>query len=660
VSAVYLVVLYWLHALLIRVADYAALSQADAAGGSVLGPPLSLPVILGGELVLGVVAGLVLAACWSRPILRGAWLLACGAYLVFLAFDQLAFKHFFTHVDYALYSETQDLASLSSSIADSMDGFFAAEVAAAVAVAVVVALPFRPRPVRALASLVAGRPRTVAACAAGYLVLTAGLVTAADQQGLDRPFPVAFVESYLELRAEEAELEEIAVDADDGPSYEARPQGERSRTDDTAEHPEVDDRPRTKNRLNVVMYFMESASFHETSLDRRACYDTTPFLKQLASRSLLFTRYYSGVAASTRTFFSALTGLRPFIDKTSDMTRYSSIETPNLVDALDRAGYRTAFFTSSDSRFDSLDTFLGGLPYDTYVDANLLSADERRGAFVGSWGVEEEIVVDRALAWIERAAVAGEPFLVNYNAVFPHHPYDVPPRHKQLTRLDWGGPPRHARYRASLRYSDLALRRFCEGLERLGVLDDTLLVVTSDHGEAFADRHAGNLLHAGFAYDDDQHVFLVLSAPRLLGQARSIDRLGSHADLLPTLLDVLGLGGEIDVDGQSLLADGYRPPQIYYYSRRQHAVRDGDLKLVESRKGRKPELYDLSTDPGEQRDIAAARPADVERLGRSIDRWRVEVTRAYRARVEQTGLDDQQTRKLARQRRAELFDGGGR
>jgi phosphoglycerol transferase MdoB-like AlkP superfamily enzyme len=672
VSAVYLVVLYLVHCLLVRAADYAALVQAEVPRESWLGPPVSLPLILGGELVLGAIAGAVLAALWRWRIPRSLWLVVAGAYMAFLALDQLTYKHFFSHLDYALLSESHDVANLSSSIVDSMDGCFWFNAVAAVVFAALVALPWRPRPIRALASLVARRPRLVAAGSAVYLALTAGLVAAADQHGLDRPFPIAFVESYVALTAEERELAQAVLDV--GQSYEARPKGERSRTNNTAERHGNDVRPptlpagasegspssststSTKRKLNLVMYLMESASIHETSLVADARYDTTPFLKELSDESLLFTRYYSGVAASTRTFFSALSGLRPFIDKTSDMVKYSQIQVPNLVDILHDEGYGTAFFTSSDSRFDSLDTYLANRSYDVYTDANLLSAKDRRGAFLGYWGVDEEIVIDKALEWIEQVRDRGQPFLVNYNAVFPHHPYDVPPRHEKLTRLDWGGPPRHARYRASLRYSDLAVRRFYEGLERLGVLDDTLFVVLPDHGETFSDRHPGNLLHAGYAYDDDQHVFLMLRAPQVLGPAQRIDRLGTHADLLPTLLDVLGIDRELDIEGQNLLADEYRQPLIFYYSRRQYAVRDGDLKLVVNRKGRKVELFDLASDPTEQRDIAAERPDDVARLQAQIDRWRVEVTRAYRERVERTGLTDKQIRKLAKRRRAELFD----
>jgi arylsulfatase A-like enzyme len=402
---------------------------------------------------------------------------------------------------------------------------------------------------------------------------------------------------------------------------------------------------------------MESASYHETSLDPGSRYDTTPFLKQLGEKSLVFTDYYSGVAASTRTFLSALTGLQPFVDKRSDLAKYSQIRVPTLVDILHEQGYATAFFTSSTSLFDSLDSFLNTRPYDVFMDMNLLPSEQRRGAYYGYWGVDEEIAIDQALEWVERAAAAGRPFLLNYNAVFPHHPYNVPPRHKALTRLDWGGPERHARYRASLRYSDQAVRRLHDGLARLGLLENTLFVVTPDHGEAFGDRHPGNLLHAGFAYDDDQRVFLMLHNPRVLGPARRSDRLGSHADLLPTLLQVLGLERDLDIDGQSLLSERFRPPQVFTYSRRQLSVREGDLKLVTNRKGRRVQLFDLARDPLEQRNIAAEHPETVAALERTIKQWRVTVTRGYRDRVAATGLDDKQRRKRVKQQRRARLSG---
>ncbi|MBW2277982.1 MAG: hypothetical protein JRF63_10840, partial [Deltaproteobacteria bacterium] len=256
VTAVFLVLLYLVYSLVLRIADYAALVQAEIPRASMFGPPLSLPLILGGELVLGAIAGAVLFAVWRFRVLRFAWLALFGAYLVFLAHEQLAFKHYFSHLDYSLVSETQDVAALSGSIADSMDGFFFVDTALALAFTLLLFLPARPRPIRALASLVARRPRAIAIGSAAYLGLTVALVAVAEQHGLDRPFPVAFAESYVVLTEEENELDQIQLelaqsdeielpgpDAGDdvGPST-------KSSVQNTATRP-----------LNILMYFMESA-----------------------------------------------------------------------------------------------------------------------------------------------------------------------------------------------------------------------------------------------------------------------------------------------------------------------------------------------------------------------------------------------------------------
>jgi phosphoglycerol transferase MdoB-like AlkP superfamily enzyme len=668
-SATFLVVLHLIYSLVLRVAAYVDLARADLLTGQILGPPLSLPFLLGEELVLAVIAGAILAAVHRIRALRVAWIAVYGCYLIFLAAEQLMFEHYFTHLDYALYSESTDVAAMSSSIVDMMDAQFFVELALALAAVVLLARSWRPGPISALAGLAARRPLAVVIAAAAYLGLTVVLVATAEQHGLDRPFPAAFVESYMELEAEE-EAVELAVN---GPASlpEAASQG------GTTSNVEVPPKPPAKadgtsdelagvraaiakreKPLNVVIYLMESASFHETSLEPQNRYDTTPFLADLAQRSLVFGNYYSGVAASARTFFSLLTGLRPYLDKTSDLTRYSQIEVPTLVDVLHDEGYQTGFFTSSFSRFDSLDSFLLNRPYDAYMDAALLPKHKRKRQFLGYWGVDEELVIDEALAWIERAVADKRPFLVNYNAVFPHHPYEVPPKHKRLTKQGWGGPPRHARYRASLAYADLALKRFHDGLERMGLLADTLFVVTADHGEAFGDRHPGNLLHAGFAYDDDQRVFLVMHNESTLGPPLQNDRLGSHTDVLPTLLQALGIERELQIEGQSLIASDFRPPMVFTYSRRQLAVRDGDLKLIVSRKRGRSQLYDLTADPLERNDLAAERPQVVEKYEKIIKQWRAETKRSYAQRIAATGLSPKQTRKLVKAKRKELKERG--
>jgi hypothetical protein len=233
----------------------------------------------------------------------------------------------------------------------------------------------------------------------------------------------------------------------------------------------------------------------------------------------------------------------------------------------------------------------------------------------------------------------------------------VPPAHAGLYDLDWGEKLPRARYRASLRYADAALERMVRGLERLGALDDTLLVVTPDHGEAFGDLHRKNFMHAEHCYEEDTHIFLLLHNPKILGAPLVTHRLGSHVDMFPTLLEALGVRRELAVDGRSLIGAGWAEPTLYCYSRRQLAIRRGDLKAIAAREGRKVELYDLARDPGEQRDLAASRPVEAAALGAEVRRWKAEAAEEMRARVAAAGLSDEEIGGRAAAGRQRLYGG---
>lgn len=654
-AAVWFALLYLAHALAVRIANTAVLLDAGGASVSALGPPVSLPFLLGEELVVGAALAAVLRAAWRRPLLRAAWLVALGGYLLFLSAEQLAFKVFFSHVDYVLYSDTHDLARLAGSIAGLLDAFFWFDAALALAIPILVASRLRPRPVLALARRVSARPLAALAAGAAYLGLTLALALGAEQHGLDRPFPIAFAESYLAARAERAAEQRALAAPRPRPPAAARP---------AAAGPAADELARIRaalaaraGKLNVVWYMLESSSYRETTLDPAQRYDTTPFLKRLAAESVLFRRYHTGVAASTRACFSVQTGLHPYMDLHSDIAKYSQIAVPMLADVLREEGWATAFFTSSDTMFESLDTFLAARLYDAFMDKNLVPAEKRAGMSMEAWGVDEEIAIDEALAWVAATRAAGRPFFLSYNAVVPHHPFAVPPQHRGLYDLDWGEKLSRARYRASLRYGDWALARMYDGLARLGALDDTLFIVTPDHGEAFGDLHRKNSMHAEYCYEEDGHIFLLLHNPKLLGAPLVTDRLGSHVDMFPTLLEALGVRREIDVDGQSLIGAGWSEPTLYCFSRRQLAIRRGDLKAIASREDRDVELYDLARDPTEQRDLSGERAAEAAALGGEILRWKAESDARLRSIVAASGLTDDEIAARAATSRRELFAG---
>ncbi|MCP4605187.1 MAG: sulfatase-like hydrolase/transferase [Proteobacteria bacterium] len=656
VSAIYFLLIYLVYSLVLRVANFLTLARDEDFSIHLLGPPFSLPFILGEELVIGIVFALMLGILWRIRILRVLWLAMISLYLFFLAFNQLAYKYFFSHIDYILYSSSHDIVRMWSSVTGSFDAFFAMDIVVALVCTVLLFLKYRPLFVRTLAEIVAGHRLVSSVVVFSYMAATVAFGLLSEQHGLHRSFPGTYASSYIQAHLEDAEEERSMAASTPVAEPIDRPIVDAGHSTDELASARASIEA-VSRKLNIVWYLMESASYRETSLSPSNKYDTTPFLKELAKKSLVFTNYYTSFAASTRAFFSCLTGLYPYVDRSADVTKYSRLNVPTLVDILHQEGYSTAFFSSSDTLFDSLDTFLSNLSYDHYMDKNLVPKKELGNVSVGSWGVDEEIVIDRALDWIAEVKDSDKPFYVNYNAVYPHHPFRVPSQYRDLYKMDWGEEDLKSRYRASLYYADMSVKRFFEGLKRLGVAENTLFIVTSDHGEAFGDLHKKNLIHAEYCYDEDSHIFLMLHNPEALGPPMQSARLGTHADLLPTLLDVLRIDRDLRIDGQSLISSGYKERMVFCCSRRQLGVRDGNLKLVTLRSDKKVELYDLSDDPEEQNDISRNNKDKVKTYEKVVRDWKVSVLRAYKDRVGTAGLSENEIQKLAKQTRSKIFAG---
>lgn len=181
-------------------------------------------------------------------------------------------------------------------------------------------------------------------------------------------------------------------------------------------------------------------------------------------------------------------------------------------------------------------------------------------------------------------------------------------------------------YDAGIRQLDLELGRFLDALERSGRASDTLVVVTSDHGEEFGEH--GSLLHGSTHYEEMLRVPLLLRGPGLPAGLR-IDTPVSLVDVAPTLLDVLGVGPDGAPDGRSLRplwegrgADGEDPRALIAEAApalegdRLVAVRMGPYKLVVDESDGSRALYDLTSDAGEREDVAADHAYLVDHLSR--------------------------------------------
>ncbi|WAZ25273.1 sulfatase-like hydrolase/transferase [Streptomyces cinnabarinus] len=268
-----------------------------------------------------------------------------------------------------------------------------------------------------------------------------------------------------------------------------------------------------------------------------------------------------------------------------------------------------------------------------------------------------DLLKERALAFLD--AHRAEPFLLCLTPTLPHAPSQAPDEGEYADR-PWPGPDR--RHAAQITTFDSLVGEVVDRLTALGVAGRTLVLVTSDNGPHEEGRTNPELFDANGSlrgykrnlYEGGVRVPLIAWSPRHV-PVGTTDRPTPLTDLLPTLADLAGAPAPTDVDGLSLapLLRGSGHParhnSLYFYRnhsgvtpradavdqgrgrRLAEALRRGDLKAVRFAPGDNRnvpddewdvELYDLARDPGEQHDLAGARPAQTDALVRLMrDSW---------------------------------------
>jgi arylsulfatase A-like enzyme/Tfp pilus assembly protein PilF len=345
-------------------------------------------------------------------------------------------------------------------------------------------------------------------------------------------------------------------------------------------------------------------------IDRVGAYGSrrglTPVLDRLAADGVLFEQAVVQVPLTRPSHACILTGKLPFQHGIRDNLSFPlSAEHRTLAEFLRDRGYATggfvgAFMLNSQSGlnrgFQVFDDALG----DKAGGSAFLAEHQRRAAEVEK----------RAGAWIEAAARGSRPFFAWVHFYDPHSPYDPP-------------APFAARYRAQpydgeVAYTDAVLGSLLARLDRVRVRENTLVVVTSDHGEGLGDH--GEAEHGFFLYDTTLHVPLVVRWPAGLPAGRRVPGVARSIDLVPTILDVVGSGAAAPgLAGRSLAPAMSRSgggsaaddvssyaetlfPRLYFDCADLRAVRAGGWKYVEAPR---PELYDLAADPGERANLFA-------------------------------------------------------
>lgn len=325
----------------------------------------------------------------------------------------------------------------------------------------------------------------------------------------------------------------------------------------------------------------------------------TPAIDRIAKEGAYASDATSHVPLTRPSHATMFTGLWPWqVGLRDNLSAGTLPPSPLLSEILQGAGFRTAAFVSS-IVLGSRGGFARGFDrYDESIPPGpdaMLDALQKPGADT----------MRAALAWLE-AQRAADRFFLFVHLYEPHDPYEPPE--------PFASRYRDRPYDGEVAYADALVDQLDKALQRLDLARNTLVVVTSDHGEGLGEHD--ETLHGFFAYQTTLAVPLVFRGPAIRPNHR-IDETVGLVDLLPTVLDLLGVAIPNDLKpagaslGAALRGASTPTPRAQYAESLVPLLHFGWSDLRVLRDGRwkyilapRPELYDLATDPHEQQNLA--------------------------------------------------------
>ncbi len=364
---------------------------------------------------------------------------------------------------------------------------------------------------------------------------------------------------------------------------------------------------KTGSEVNLLVVTLDT-----TRADRLGPYGfnrgTTPHLDRLAEDAVVFEHATAAVPLTFPSHTTIFTGEYPTRHGIRDNGGFFlDPSATTMAELLKSAGYATGAFIGAwvlESRWGLAQGF------DKYSDQFDLS--KYKIISLGTVQKKGEEVVSDAISWLD--TVKTKKFFGWVHLYDAHTPYEPPePFASQFPNQPYLG---------EIAYADAQVGRLLDWLKANGLEENTVVVVTGDHGESLGDH--GEATHAYFVYDSTMHVPLIVKTP-WHDQGRNASMVSS-ADILPTVLDLLGLPPvKGPIDGVSLalgIVDAKAPvggtayaetyfPRYHFGWQHLRSLRSNEYTYVDAPE---PELYDRRTDPGETTNIFKAYSARAEDL----------------------------------------------
>ncbi|MDC3415920.1 sulfatase [Aquibacillus salsiterrae] len=386
--------------------------------------------------------------------------------------------------------------------------------------------------------------------------------------------------------------------------------------------------------------FMSSYGYHRL---------TTPHIDKIASEGVLFENHFSPSIPTTPAYASMLTGMDCFGTDVVALRHQGGLgnHVKTLAEVLEDNGYNTTcvgFSNNPSSR-----------GFQNYLDYEAWVADETGRC------PKAENLNEVAIPELRRLNEEGKPFFLFLRHMDPHSPYLPPKPFERMFYDDDEKDPANdsmepvykfkphadflkswipegvtderyvtAQYEGAIAYMDVCIQNIFATVEDLGIEEETLIVITSDHGETLYE-HDCYFDHHGM-YDNCLVVPLIMKYPGKLPSGKRMKDETLIQDIMPTILDVMGIQTDIPFTGRNLVdvVNGKDLPQVseFYITEctwmRKHGWRTPEWKLIQSLEPDfhfKPEieLYNLIKDPAENHNVAEREPEVVALLQKRME-----------------------------------------
>lgn len=367
--------------------------------------------------------------------------------------------------------------------------------------------------------------------------------------------------------------------------------------------------------------------------DHLGCYGyrraTSPTMDAIAAEGVRFDQAISAASWTTPAVMSIFTSLPPFLHQTVSYSTMLPEGMTTLAAELKKGGYQTAAIIVNPYASSKFGFNRG---FDLYDDNSIQLA-----AGLGDLDLNNNSVSDKvtqyAVKWLKSSRQSDRPFFLHLFYFDPHYDYMPPSPYdgmftdpdysggqdgSKITTLD-GKPLTRADkeqiiglYDGEIRYTDDQIKTLIDTLRNMNLMTNTLLVITGDHGEEFWDH--GTVAHGHTLYDELLRVPLIMRWPKAIKQKQVVAEQVSLIDLMPTVLDMVGLPIPIQCRGQSLVSLLKSSASRTFIERPVFSetaskiplksIRTPSQKLIEYSREKTFEAYDLDNDPFECDDLA--------------------------------------------------------